>query len=82
MFVLTTTKLEEEVFWGLTSDFLIFFFFLNFVKFQAETAAAQVIHVDERRESIFIPESDLEGSDFENTPHRSQIDAAKEPLKK
>ena len=78
MFVLTTTKLEEEVFWGLTSDFLIFFFF-NFVKLQAETAAAQVIHVDERRESIFIPESDLEGSDFENTPHRSQVDAAKEP---
>ncbi|CAH3192440.1 unnamed protein product [Porites evermanni] len=48
----------------------------------AETAAAQVIHVDERRESIFIPESDLEGSDFENTPHRSQVDTAKEPLKK
>ena len=24
----------------------------------------------------------MEGSDFENTPHRSQVDAAKEPLKK
>ena len=35
-----------------------------------------------KEESIFIPESDLEGSDFENTPHRSQVDVAKEPLKK
>ena len=47
------------------------------MKFQADTAAAQAIHVDERRESIFIPESDLEESDFENTPHRSQVDTAK-----